>query len=207
MGRAGQEQEAGGAGVTGGRGVRLVKSVHGVLSAEWIAKACGFDRVVVVTRHPLAILASWRRMKMPDAVRATSLQASVLTKVFGEEVGQALRIDESDRLAQSALHLAVLLRGLADAAARNPQWIVVGHEQLCGDVAGTFEALFAKLDLPFGQAVQEAIAQRNRAGAGYRANRVASAEIGKWRKDFESGEIERVQAVFEQCGMGELIEA
>src|SRR5690606_36220785 len=40
---------------------RLIKSVHCVLCVEWVCSVIPVDHVIVVTRHPLAILASWRR--------------------------------------------------------------------------------------------------------------------------------------------------
>jgi hypothetical protein len=183
--------------------VRLVKSVHGVLAAQWIAHAAPFDEVVVVMRHPLAILASWRRLKMPDAARPTSLSAPVVDAVFA---GMSTPpIDPHDPLQLAAMHLAVLWRGLQASLEQNKQWLVVTHEQLCKDVSAKFENLFAQLNLPFSPAVQKAIAARNKQGEGYRAHRVASQEIGKWRKDFTDDELKTVMRILDACDLGEWV--
>ena len=183
--------------------VRLVKSVHGVLAAEWIERSVAAHSVVVVMRNPHGVLASWRRMKMPDAMRSVCLTPEVLSAAFGDRaapIQEELKRELEIPLNKTALQLAVMYRILLDSAARNPHWTVIYHEHLCMDPVLEFRGLFARLGLPWSKPVQDGIAARNREGKGYRTVRVAGKELGKWRKDFTSAEMDGIKRVFTACG-------
>jgi hypothetical protein len=53
-----------------------------------------------------------------------------------------------------------LNRVLLDQCARNPDWIVVVHEELCKAPLATFRSLFRQLGLPWSQRVERAILRR-----------------------------------------------
>ena len=183
--------------------VRLVKSVHGVLAAEWIERTTSVHRVIIVMRNPYGILASWRRMNMPDASRAACLTPRVLRAAFGDRAGrilEELKAELQRPLNMAALQLAVLHQVLLDSAVRNPHWIVIHHEGLCKDPTQEFKALFERLGLPWSELVRKGISARNREGKGYRTVRVAGKEQDKWRKDFTSAEMDAIKHVFTACG-------
>ena len=97
------------------RSHRIVKSVHAVLYPEWIVERCRPQHTLVIMRHPLAVLQSWRRMQMPDAFRLT---------------GGAAACNRQDDFVRMAGQLAAMYVSLRDAAATNPDWTVTWHEQL-----------------------------------------------------------------------------
>ncbi len=173
----------------------LIKSVHAVLCAEWVCSVAPIGHVVVVMRHPLAILASWRRLHMPDATRAFTLSEPVQQRVLGKV------ISVSGELEKQALHLAVLWRGLEAQVRRNPQWIVIVHEDLCGDPTAKFRQLYEQLGLAFTPRVEAGIAARNREGSGYKPVRLAGAEVGKWKKDFTDEQHKRATDVLIAAGL------
>ncbi|MCC6680705.1 MAG: sulfotransferase [Phycisphaeraceae bacterium] len=174
---------------------RLIKSVHAVLCAEWVCSVAPIGYVVVVMRHPMAILASWRRLQMPDATRAFTLSEPVQQRVLGKV------IPASDELEKQALHLAVLWRGLEAQVRRNPQWIVIVHEDLCSDPNAKFRQLYEQLGLAFTPRVEAGIAAQNREGSGYKPVRLAGAEVGKWKKDFTDEQRKRATDVLAAAGL------
>jgi len=174
---------------------RLIKTVHAVLCVEWVCSVVPIDRVVVVMRHPLAILASWRRLKMPDAARPYALSDDVQRRVLGDV------IPVSSELETQALHLAVLFRGLASQVKRNPDWLLLVHEDLCVDPRAKFRAMYGELGLDFTPVVERGIAARDRAGDGYRPVRRAADEVGKWKKDYRDDELARASAILDRAGL------
>lgn len=173
----------------------LIKSVHAVLCVEWVCSVVPIDKVVVVMRHPLAILASWRRLNMPDATRPYALSEDVQRRVLGDV------ISASSELEKQALHLAVLFRGLEQQTRRNPDWVLITHEGLCADPTGKFRWLYDRLGLAFNLRVQEGIAARDRVGDGYKPVRRAADEVGKWKKDYTDEELRAASAIFKQAGL------
>lgn len=185
--------------------IQIVKSVHAVLSAEWTARVSAADTVLVVLRSPYAMLASMRRMSMPDAVRAGCLAPAVQEAAFG-----AVRVGhpaQDDALTAQTAQIAAMVRLLETAAARNPAWTVVTHESLCADPVAGFGALFERLRLRWTDAAEQGIAARDRPGSGYVAQRVARTEVGKWRADLSRDEARTISALLEQCGLGHRVEA
>lgn len=75
--------------------VRLVKSVHAALCAEFAAKHFRAHHVIVTSRTPYAVVASGRRMRMPDACRPSTLRPEVqewaLGRSFELQGAQSLR--------------------------------------------------------------------------------------------------------------------
>lgn len=184
---------------------RLVKSVHGILASEWIVKTCNVTDTIITMRSPYAVLASWRKLKMPDALRAGCLSQTLLTEVFGETT-TTIEQQCNGTLTKMAMQLAVMYRTLEAVAKRNPQWIVLHHETLCRDPLGGFEELYSRLNLSFNDDVIAGIKNRNREGHGYKAVRVANKEIGKWRGAFSAMEIDEINRVLTAARLEHWIE-
>ncbi len=179
--------------------LRLVKSVHSVLAAEWVAKVSGESRVVVVLRSPYAVVASLRRMRMPDRVREGCFAPRVQDAAFGRRI--PVSEEPNPELTRMTVQLAAMVRLLEDAASRNPDWIVVRHENLCVDPPAAFAGLCERLGLEAGRRLGAEIDRRNRPGEGYAAVRVAGAEIGKWRKDLSPADAERITEILSELGL------
>lgn len=166
----------------GGAG-RMIKSVHGVFSTEWISARMPHARVVIALRNPYGVLASWRRLRMPDAVRKGCFLADVQRAAFGSELPTPATTFE-----RMCLQLATMYAHLESAAARHPDWVVVRHEDLCVEPELKFERLFRALGLEWTTKARDAVTRRNTAGSGFRTNRVASRELGKWRSEYSPAE-------------------
>jgi hypothetical protein len=185
-------------------GVRVVKSVHAVLAAEWLLDAFRPDTTVVVSRHPLGTLASWRKLEMPDATRLAGAASHWLTRAGLTPPDPVSGV--SMEYARMCLTLAYLQHGLDRAVAKHPEWVVVGHETLCGDPQVEFHALSDRCHLPWGPEAAEALAVRDRPGTGYRPVRDSRSEVGKWRSSISPEEADHARRVFHLFGLPEVTE-
>jgi hypothetical protein len=176
--------------------VRIVKTVHSVMCLGWVCDVSRPHHVVLVDRHPLAVIDSWRRLSMPDGVRLWRAGLDWLEAVGA--VPENLALD--DALVRMALQLGLMTRCIDDFGDRHGV-IRVAHEALCLDPEVRFADLCARLGLRWTAAGEQTLAAGNREGGGYRPVRVARREVGKWQGRFTVAELDRVGAVLSAFGL------
>lgn len=173
--------------------LRIIKSVHAVLYPEWIVERYRPSSTLIIMRHPIAVLQSWRRLKMPDAYRLTRSLAS------GDATPQ------EDTFVRMAEQLCVMYASLKTASERNPDWHMVWHETLCEDPEGQMHEVADKCGIGWDARMAKHVALINQAGEGYQPKRIASQEIGKWKREVTQQEIDAVNDVFVNHGLEDLI--
>jgi hypothetical protein len=180
----------------------LVADPFAVFSAEWLARRLGF-RVVVMVRHPLAVVGSRKRLGWAfdrDALLAQPLLVRDRLAPVAERWPGALEpptgvVDGGARLWR-LVYEAVLDQ-------RIPGMVLAHHEHLAVDPVGGFARLYAQLGLPFHDrarmAVREASSATNpeqlpaTAPHGVRVN--SSATIDSWRTRLSGDEVRHVMHV------------
>ncbi|HEX5613928.1 MAG TPA: sulfotransferase [Acidimicrobiia bacterium] len=162
----------------------VVKSVHACLAAEWIATRFA-PRVVVVERHGLNVLASWKQLG--HGARPDSL--AHLAEFAARAWGIALPVDDVPRMAQRAMSYAVLTGALHDARTRHPDWLAVRHEELLSDPLTGLGALAATLGLEFSTAAAAYVEASNQPGERYVTRRVTSELVDKWQRTLTDDEV------------------
>ena len=175
------------------RPLRIIKSVHAVLYPEWIVERYRPSSTLIIMRHPMAVLQSWRRLKMPDAYRLTRSLAT----------GDAM--SQKDSFVRMAEQLCVMYASLKMAAERNPDWQMVWHEKLCEDPDGQMRDVANRCGIGWDARMERCVALMNQAGEGYKPRRNAASEIGKWRGEVAQSEIDAVKAIFERSGLADFI--
>jgi hypothetical protein len=178
-------------------GIRIVKTVHAVLCLDWVCANAAPHRVVVVGRHPLAVIDSWRRLDMPDGERLWTAARDWLAA--RDRLPPDL--DDASPLVRRALQAGLMYRALDDFCERRPAVLRISHEALCRDPAAEFASLFERLGLAWTDEAEQALAQSNREGRGYRPVRVAEREIGKWQGRFGATELNQVTAILAAFGV------
>lgn len=132
----------------------VVKDVQGVLAVErWGAVAD--PAVVLLSRHPVAVAASWQRVGWLDHDRA----GVVLDRLVNQPALMEAHLGGHERaLARSGdpLHNVGALWGAiqrvwADQLAVHPDWVLVWHEDLCADPASRFAQLLDALGAPLSE--------------------------------------------------------
>ena len=181
---------------------RVVKTVHAALCAEWVARTVAPDAVVVALRSPYGVLASLKRMHMPDAVRAGTIRPEVQEACLGRVVASP----DASYLTKATAQLALLYRALLAAHAKNPAWVLVRHEALCLAPQVEFAGLVRAVGLPANEAISSIVAQRDRPASGYTAARVAADEVGKWRRELATEDVEAISLALDASGLTDWVE-
>lgn len=155
----------------------IVKSVHSALSVEWIASNFT-SKVVVLTRHPMNVIASHLDLGWHDSNLDTH---PLLHSGFADLYVPRLEPGASP-VARIAWQIGLFMNALDAAAARHPRWLVVSHEGLCRNPRRGFMDICEALDLPWTAEAEEFVDASNRPGNGLVTNRVASEQnADRWR--------------------------
>lgn len=173
---------------------RLVKSVHSVLALRWIARNFAVP-TVVVRRDPFAVVASYLRMKLPDADRNVFSQTSFVEDFLDTEMAETVT-RAVDPLQRIGYQLAAIDRFLDSYVRGNPDCITVEHEALCRDPVAEFRAVFDRLGLPWAAEIERAIETSNRAGTGFNTQRARHEEIGKWKRELRGKQVRLLSESF-----------
>jgi len=160
----------------------LVKSVHASLAAEWVA-ARWRPRVVVVLRNPLNVVGSHV---------ALGWGPSDLDSHPGHRPGRPALGPGASPLRRLAWQIGVFIAALEAAARRNPDWLVVSHEDLCGDPATGFKALCTALGLPWTDEAAGYLADSDRPGKGLETRRVTAEQPSNWTRQLSPAQVDEV---------------
>jgi hypothetical protein len=172
----------------------LVKSVQCALAVEWIAQ--GFTpRVVVLFRHPLNTIASWRDMGFVASAARNPREHAVLVRVAAERWGIDPPPPDAPELAHHAFEFGILTNALADAAARHPDWVVAHHEELCVDSPARLRDLAERLGLTWNDDADRFVRDSDRDGAGFATTRVASEQPDRWRARLSDEDVDAIRTV------------
>jgi hypothetical protein len=172
----------------------LVKSVQCELATEWIAREFS-PQVVVLFRHPMNTIASWRDMEFVASAARNLREHAALIRVAEERWGVAPPPAHAAELAHHAFEFGVLTNALVDAAARHPEWIVARHEDLCVDAPSRLRELAERLGLAWNDAADRFVRESDRDGAGFATTRVASEQRDRWRDRLSSDDVDAIRSV------------
>ncbi len=162
----------------------LVKSVHAPLSAGWLAGAFDLE-VVVLLRHPGNVLASWLALDLNEQFVRLEDDPAVRDHYLDRwEVAPP----GPGRLERMVFSIGVLTTALEEQA-RSAGWTTRTHEDLCRDPARKFRALFAELGLTWSDATEAFLADNDRAGEGFRTQRVAAELPEGWTHRLDAEQV------------------
>jgi hypothetical protein len=168
----------------------VVKTVRAELAVEWIAQRHR-PTVLVVERDPRNVLASWIELGFVRDPR----EAEALAAVAAQEWGVAAPDLHGSLLTRQAFTYAVRAAVLRDALARNADWHVVAHEDLCRAPEEGFAALADRLGLRWDAAARERLTRADRAGTGYATERLAAQQPDRWRSRLTPAQVDEITAV------------
>jgi hypothetical protein len=154
----------------------VVKSIFCARSLEWLAER--FEpAVVVVERHPFAVIGSWAELGWSGFLDADPSAVAECRAAFGVEPPRT-----GSWVDRAAWHFGFLSALLGRARDRHPDWQVLRHETLCAGPEAGFEDLCDRLGLRFGAAARRFLLASNRPGKGYSTNRVWAEQLGARRR-------------------------
>jgi hypothetical protein len=187
----------------------LLKDPYAVFSAEWFADRLGC-RVVIVVRHPAAVVASLKRLEWRAPLAALWRQPALVDRwltPFRKELQDA---EEDPRFRRDLVWSnAVLWRFIHAAVStyvqRRPDFTVITHEALSRAPEVEYSALYDLLGLDATEPVLAVVSASSRPGNpteldvrsrhGVRVD--SRANIGNWRHRLSPSEVERIRALTE----------
>jgi hypothetical protein len=132
------------------------------MALEWIAQRYQ-PRVVVLWRDPLNVVSSWMALGW-DRTHSVDPQRQVVREDLLEPLGLRPPATGSSAVTQVAWMVGLLMTALNQAAARNSDWIVVSHDELCREPRARFLELYAQLGLEWTAATDAYLAESDERG-------------------------------------------
>jgi hypothetical protein len=192
----------------GGRRI-LFKDPYAVFSAEWFADRLGC-RVVVVVRHPAAVVSSLRRLGWRAPLAALSAQPVLVRdwlEPFRDDLTAAQKIASlrRDLIWSNAVLWRMIYFAVATYAERRSDFVIVRHEDLSRNPECAYRRLYEALELPYDRRAAAAVKattdgtnpaelpQNNP----HSVRLDSRANLGNWRRRLSSVEIERIRSLTE----------
>ena len=168
---------------------RIVKSVHCILSLEYLLKHLDMIPVIII-RHPAAVISSYLKMENPDIDRKIYNNKTLMSEMFGEHIPDMTGLKSIE--AYAGFQVAIFYRMISKTIQNNTKIILVEHEKICVEPHNKFKALFDRLNLSFNEKVIDFIEQHNVKGSGYQTNRIASETLDNWKSKLDETQINEI---------------
>jgi Sulfotransferase family len=179
----------------------LIKDPFAIFSIEWFAARLDCH-VVVIVRHPVAVVSSLKRLGFTfdfnDLLQQPLLMADHLGAFRSEIERAAARSD--DAIGQGAL-LWRIIYSYIDKKRGSELFQLVRHEDLSRNPVGEFASLFESLGQPFTEAarrkIERATGSQNRSEVPQRrpfttVRLDSRTNLDNWRHRLSPGEVERI---------------
>jgi hypothetical protein len=168
----------------------MVKSVHAQFALDWLTSLFDID-VLVVSRHPAEILASWIEVDLQEGESLISAPLESRDEVQKRYLDRwGVPQPGPDRVERMCWRIGLLQAALEEQAGRHPEWHHRTHEQLCSDPEREFRHLYQELGLAWTQRTDWYLEEKNTPGTGFVAKRVASELPGAWRQRLDGGQVD-----------------
>ena len=177
-------------------GTLITKSVHLAFCLDWVAAHWDI-RVVVVSRHPLAVIASWMKLGYKGHYPELEEDPRVRERYLNPWGVRPLPKGSSE-VASIAWVVGMLSAAHDDAARRHPEWVEVSHDRLVAAPEAGFRELAAACGLTWTDQAERFLHETDRPGDRYEINRVTSELIDVWKQRFSEEDVKEVAAVLER---------
>ena len=133
-----------------------MKDPFAVFSTPWFAKRLNC-KVVITVRHPAAFASSLKRLNWPFDFQDLLDQPLLMRDHLEPYRDEMQSIQPDDVIGQAALLWKLIYRSVHTARERNPDFIVVRHEDLSRDPVAGYRDLYQSLGLEFTPRVEKII--------------------------------------------------
>lgn len=185
------------------RGQRpLFKDPFAVFSTPWFAKRLNC-KVVITVRHPAAFASSLKRLDWPFDFHDLLDQPLLMRDHLQDCRDEMESMSVDDVIGQAALLWKLIYRSVHTTRERNPEFIVVRHEDLSRDPVPGYRDLYRSLDLEFTPRVEKIILTSSSSENpvelsrkkvhGYKLD--SRANIRSWKKRLSAEEIDRIREI------------
>jgi sulfotransferase family protein len=188
------------------RGQRaLLKDPFAVFSMPWFAKHLKC-KVVVTVRHPAAFASSLKRLNWPFDFQDLLDQPLLMRDQLEPYRDEMESIQPDDVIGQAALLWKMIYCSVHAIHERNPDFIVLRHEDLSRDPVTGYRNLYQLLDLEFTSRVEKTILSSSSSENPVESSRKkihefkldSRANIDIWKKRLSVQEIDRIHEMTEE---------
>jgi hypothetical protein len=175
----------------GGPERTAIKSIYSSFYLEWLVER--YDpRVVVIQRHPLNVVSSWRELQIPgfDLTTRPAILEHFRDRYEGDPLGP-----NASELAKIAWQVGILTTAIGDALDRHPEWLFVTHEDLCLDPVPRIRYVLERAGMPWSSDVERFIEDSNRPGEGLKPQRVTADQPTRWKGRLNDDEVEEITSI------------
>ncbi|HEU5139905.1 MAG TPA: sulfotransferase [Bacillales bacterium] len=175
----------------------FIKSIYNMLALDWLEEQFNCNQVVII-RHPANVISSYLKLKFPDSARNIFSQEALVNDYFGDIMPEIEK--RTDVVEEMAAQIGGIYSVLEKQLESHPNWILLRHEELCENPVQQFKELYGQLGLKWTKEVKKYIVDANEPGKGFKAKRVASEEIQKYKKLLSEEQISKIREVYELFG-------
>jgi hypothetical protein len=183
-----------------GRRGLLIKDPFAVFSLDWFVRRLGC-RIVVIVRHPLAVVSSLKRLNFAFDFRNLLEQPSLMDdrlERFRPEMESA--VASSDIVEQGSLLWRIVYGSVATDQANDSSIRVVRHEDLSLRPVQEYARLYDELDLRFSERAKRTIERHTSGGNPKEVSKRnpflvrldSQANLNNWRRRLDDVEIDRI---------------
>jgi hypothetical protein len=178
----------------------VVKSVYGVLAAEWIDALCT-PYVVVVLRNPLNVVSSWVELEWlvddPLEPLAPRIQTELAARYGAPDPAPGW--SPLERAAWLAGALTSVLAELDDVPGRR---VHATHEMLARRGEAAFRGITTELGLEWDPRAAKLLADLDRPGRGFETTRVRSDLEEAWRTRLSTEQVREARSILDAFPAG-----
>ncbi len=172
----------------GNKSKRVVKTVHSLLSTDFLLPQLTNTKIVYITRHPAAAISSMLRMNNADIDRQLYKQSKLLHRYPELE-----QVDASWPLEQLAGVQQAIFNREIEYQAEKYHAPIFYFETISQQVFEQAHAIYQELNLPWSDRVEEFIIASNQKGSGYETKRESAKQAYKWQNELDKQQIEAIR--------------
>lgn len=177
----------------------LIKDPFAVFSAAWFARKLNFKGVISV-RHPLGFASSLKRLNWSFDFHDLLSQPLLMRDHLEPYRSKMESVKSDDVIGQSALLWKMIYNTVHSTLSRNPDFIIVRHEDLSRDPVNGFRNLYASFGLDYTHHVEKIILDSSSSENPMELSRKkvhdirldSRASMANWKKRLTEDEIKRV---------------
>lgn len=178
----------------------LVKDPLALFSAETLADLFGMD-VIVLIRHPAAIVNSYKALKWTHPFSHFLMQAELMEEhlsPFSQEIEDFVKKDY-DIVDQISLLWKLIHHMILKFQKTHSDWVFIRYEDLVLDPIENYRKIFHRIKLPFSRHIQAVIQfhslqnHQPNTDLPYAIKQNPHQVLSKWRTSLTSEEVHRIQ--------------
>ena len=178
----------------------LIKDPLAIFSTEWLATKFDMD-VIVVIRHPAAIVSSYKRLNWSHSFSQFLAQPLLMKDHLHPFEAEIRDFADNfyDIVDQAALLWKLIYYQVEKYQENHKNWLFVNYEELAHNPIDSFQTIFEKLNLEYTERVSQALHIHSNSinpvnsSDPYSIKRDSKQTILDWKKSLTSREIERIR--------------